>query len=257
MGVPSEVVAVLGYDPFGPVEPAPQQPDQPVQPPEQQIPPQLSPVQTPAAAAVPAVPNELDAVRAELNRVNAELQQIRQPAPAAGPAQPSDPIPTYQYEIPDQVLQLMVSEDPAHRKLALGNVMTAVSRSVHGMMQRELSQVIPALARQVMVEHLSQQEVGRDFYTKYPALDQPHLRPLIYQIAAGWAQQYPQAGWNAQTRDAIAQLVYKTFNMQFPGQQHAGNGAAPPQAPVMMPTLSRPAASGVMTDEQEMLDLMR
>jgi hypothetical protein len=122
------------------------------------------------------------------------------------------------------------------------------------MMQKELAQVIPALARQVMTEHLGQQEVGRDFYSKYKHLDRPDLRPLIYQIAAGWAQQNPQAGWNEQTRDAIAALVHRTFNITMPG---AGNGQAPPAAPVMMPTMSRPQASHAMTEQEEMLDLLR
>ena len=249
MGVPNEVIAVLGYDPFGPVDPS--APPQPVEPaPPQPAPPSGRQPVGPAAAPAQG-PSEIETLRQQLGLVTQEFQQIRQGAPppggAAQPPQPSDPVPAYQYEIPDQVLQLMASEDPAHRKLALGNVMTAVSRSVHGLMQKELATVIPALARQVMLEHMGQQEVGKDFYGTYKELDKPHLRPLIYQIASGWASQNPQAGWNAQTRDMIARLVYQTFNMPFPGQAPAGNGHAPPAAPVMMPTMSRPAVSGQMT----------
>ena len=256
MGVPSEVVAVLGYDPFGPAEEAPPQPP-PTQP--QAVPPQ--PGQPVAQPAVPTQPNELETLRQQLGQVTRELQTLRQPAqPQPGqpghPAGPIDPVPTYQYEIPDQVLQLMASENPADRKLALGNVMTAVSRSVHGLMQKELAQVIPALARQVMMEHLGQQEVGKDFYSKYSDLDKPHLRPLIYQIAAGWAQQNPQAGWNEQTRDAIARIVYQTFNMQFPGGSPQAQ-PAPPAAPVMMPTMTRPAVSHMPTEQEELMDLLR
>jgi len=256
MGVPNEVIAVLGYDPFGPVEDAPAQP--PVQP--QAAPPQ--PGQPVAQPAAPAQPNEIETLRQQLGMVTKELQTLRQPQQPQQPQQPKagpvDPVPTYQYEIPDQLVQLMASEDPGHRKMALSNVMTAVSRSVHGMMQKELAQVIPALARQVMVEHLGQQEVGRDFYSTYKELDKPHLRPLIYQIAAGWAQQNPQAGWTAETRDAIARIVYQTFNLQFPG----GGAPAqvqpqPPAAPVMMPTMTRPAVSHMATEQEEMMDLLR
>ena len=168
MGVPNEVIAVLGYDPFGPVDPS-APPSEAVQPaPPQPAPPAGPPPAAPAAApGLPQAPSELETLKQQLGMVTHELQQMRQgataPAPGAQPPQPSDPVPAYQYEIPDQVLQLMASEDPAHRKLALGNVMTAVSRSVHGLMQRELATVIPALARQVMLEHMGQQEVGKDF----------------------------------------------------------------------------------------------
>jgi hypothetical protein len=249
MGVPNEVIAVLGYDPFGPVEDAPAQPPaQPQAAPQQPTPPEAQP-------AAPQQPNELETLRQQLGMVTKELQTLRQPQQPQSPGgqQPIDPVPAYQYEIPEQLVQLMASEDPGHRKLALSNVMTAVSRSVHGLMQRELAQVIPALARQVMMEHLGQQEVGKDFYSVYRDLDKPELRPLIYQIAAGWAQQNPGAVWNAQTRDAIARAVYQTFGRPMPGN----GAAAPPAAPVMMPTMSRPAASHAMTEQEEMLDLLR
>jgi hypothetical protein len=253
MGVPSEVIAVLGYDPFGPVEDAPPQPP-PAQP--QAAPPQ--PDQPVAQPAAPGQPNELETLRQQVGQMRQELQQFRQPAQPQpgqpGGDKPIDPVPAYQYEIPDQLVQLMASEDPGHRKMALSNVMTAVSRSVHGLMQRELAQVIPALARQVMMEHLGQQEVGKDFYSVYKDLDKPELRPLIYQIAAGWAQQNPGAGWNAQTRDAIARAVYQTFGRPMP---NGGPAPAPPAAPIMMPTMSRPAVSHQMTEQEEMLDLLR
>jgi len=256
MGVPNEVIAVLGYDPFGPVEEAPPQPP-PAQP--QAAPPQPEAATPPAGQPTVPPPNELETLKQQLGMVTRELQQMRQPAqqPAQpgqpGGQQPIDPVPAYQYEIPDQLVQLMASEDPGHRKMALSNVMTAVSRSVHGLMQKELAQVIPALARQVMMEHLGQQEVGKDFYSVYKDLDKPELRPLIYQIASGWAQQNPGAGWNAQTRDAIARVVYQTFGRPMPGN----GAAAPPAAPVMMPTMSRPQASHQMTEQEEMLDLLR
>ena len=258
MGISDEVISVLGYDPFGPPpEPAPPQPTPTGQPPA--APPgQVPPVQQPAVQP----PSELETLRQHVQQLEQRLTQPAAPAPqpgAPGAPQPIDPIPTYQYEIPDQVLQMLSSEDPSHRKVALGNVMTAVSRSVHGLMQKELAQVIPMLARQVVQEHLAQQEVGKEFYTKYPTLDKPELRPLIYQIASSWAQQNPNAGWNAQTRDAIARVVHATFNMPFPGQ---GNGQAspppPPQAPTMMPTMSRPAATlSAGSDEQELMDMLR
>lgn len=250
MGVPNEVIAVLGYDPFGPVEPAPPQADQPPVQPQAPLPPEQA-----VAPVAPAVPtNELEAVKQQLANVTGELQRMRGPAqPAQAPGQPQDPVPPYTYEIPDQILHLLASENPGDRKLGLGNVMTAVSRSVHGLMQRELAQVIPALARAVMMEHLAQQETGRDFYGKYPMLDKPELRPLIHQLATGWVQANPHAQWNAQTRDAIAELAFKTFNMQRPG----GATPPPPAAPVMMPTMTRPAGNHVASEQDEMLDLMR
>lgn len=209
---------------------------------------------------------EIAALQQQVQRLTGELDGFRraqpaQPAQPGQPGQPSDPVPPYTYEIPDQILTLMASENPADRKLALGNVMTAVSRSVHGLMQRELAQVIPALARHVMMEHLNQQEVGRDFYGTYKTLDKPELRPLIHQLAMTWVGQNPGVQWNAQTRDIIARMAFQTFNMPLPpelgGAAPAPAAQPPAAAPVMMPTMARPAGSVQMTEQEELADMLR
>lgn len=232
------------------------------------------PAQQPAQqpAAQPAV----DPVAAALAEQTRLLQQVVQGQQAPGgqpqgqqPAQPQDPlatVPEYDYQIPDQLVVALNSEDPVERKAALAATIKGVAQGIHrtvaqAVVQRltQLEQSIPNSIQSRMVQAQQAQTVMTDFYGKFPQLNTPQLRQLVKTVAEEHMKAIPNVQWSPELRDAIGAKVLGVVSSIMP--QGQVGAPAPVQAPVMFGGTGanqspRVQHSGPKTQADHMADIM-
>ncbi len=222
-----EVSAAMEFDPFTPAgeEVAPPTTTnangspaadggQPAQP--------ASVTQAPAqVGGTPPVQSETDRLLAENNRILNAVLSAPQPTQAGQggeqPNQPQDPltsVPGYEYNIPDQLVAAMASEDPGERKKATAMLVKGVAQGVHqtittavrGELQR-LQQALPAMIAQYMQHSQISSTVESDFYGKFPNLKHDQLRPLVARVTGEIMQREKLQAWSPELRDRVGNTV--------------------------------------------------
>jgi hypothetical protein len=193
-------------------------------------------------------------------------QQGQMGAQQQGQEGQQEPLPNYQFQIPDQLLQMMDSDDPAQRKQALTYLGQGVAQSVHQMVRQEmtdkmgrLQQELPQTIQQQQASQAQQRQIFEDFYGTYQDLNRPELRPTIVEVAKSVAGEYQQKGmpvqWGPEFKQAVANRVYQVLGRQ-PGQQPAQQ-----QAPARQSSQPRNfggnARRGVGQADSEQADIER
>lgn len=233
---------------------------QPAQQPAQQ--PAAQPAVDPVAAAIAEQTRLLQQV------VQGQQTQGQQPA-AQTQQQPQDPLavmPDYDYQIPDQLVVALNSEDPAERKAALAATIKGVAQGIHRTVAQavvarlvQLEQSIPNSIQGRMEQAQQAQTVMQDFYGKFPQLNTPQLRQLVKTVAAEHLSSIPNAQWSPEMRDAIGAKVLGVLTSIAPQAQPA---AQPAQAPAMFGGSAAAAQSpraqhpGPRTQQDHMADIM-
>ena len=259
------VEELLNFDPFaeGP-EPEPEAPPPrapvrraPAQPPE--LRPQAAPAVDPGSApAAPSAPGESPgeaALRAEVARLAGIVEGYARAAPQpAAPAAPAsdDPLPAYDFTIPDQLMTGFASEDPNVRKQALAVFSKGLAHGIHAMVRQEYRKAIvdavPAMIDQAMTGQTLMRQVFDDFYGTHKDLNRPELRPMIVEIAQRvWHGGKFGRNWNPQMRDAVAAEAKAILRGYAPPPPAAPSYTAPAMAgqgarPPIDPRLSDPNA---------------
>jgi len=179
--------------------------------------------------------------------VDPELEQIRgffrglQAAPAApaAPQQPQQPtqpqVPAYSYEINDQMLRAVTSEDMRERAQALTAFAVNLSQTVHQraveQVRTEIAQVLPNYIQSIAVQEYQRREIARDFYSTYPELDRQEITPVVAQVAQQVMQETKANGWTPKVRDAVAARVKTMLGaVANPVQQRPAPPMAAPTA---------------------------
>lgn len=249
-----DIQALMRFDPFAPEpaapEPAVQEPAPPVQP--------TAPVAGGAPAPAPAAPvvaPGAEPADVKIARLEGELNALRAPQPAQ-PKDESDPLPLYDFQVPDQLMQLLGSESLEERKAGIKHVMRGTARSVHQLVLQEVAQTLPSVISMMTQQAIKSAEVQRSFYSKYPALKDEVFRPAILSVAQGILKERNASEWTEDLGDAIAQATFKKLGiMQAPAQAPAPAAPAAPPPPAMLPGNTRPAPSYSVADE--IMDLVR
>jgi hypothetical protein len=178
-----------------------------------------------------------------------------------------EPLPNYQFQIPDQLLQMMDSDDPAQRKQALTYLGQGVAQSVHQMVRQEMAQKmgrmqqeLPQTIQQQQAAQAQQKQIFDDFYGTYQDLNRPELRPTIVEVAKAVAGEYQQRGvpvsWGPEFKQAVANRVYQVLGRQ-PGQQPAAQPQQPQRQPSQPRNFGGNARRGVGQADSEQADIER
>lgn len=248
-----DIQALMRFDPFTPEpaapEPATQEPVSPEQPP--------APVAGDAPASAPAAPMVApgeEPVEVKIARLEGELAALRTPPqPAQQPKDESDPIPAYNFTVPDQLMQMLGSESVEERKTGIQHVMRGTARAVHQLVLQEVASTLPSVISMMTQQAIKSAEVQQRFYSKYPALKDEVFRPAILSVAQTILKERKASEWSDELGDAIASAVFKRLGIvQAPPQ------AAPapaPRPPAVLPGNARPAPSYSVSDE--IMDLVR
>lgn len=275
--VEKDIMALFDHDPFAaPSEPTPAAPTEPAAQPQvtpepaAPTPPAATPTAQPAQPAAPqagVVPPELAALQARIDTLTQVVAQqpVGQPPATAAAAQPTQddvslPQHGYVFQVPDQLVAGLASDNAAERQQALGALIQGTATNVHRevirAMRQELSQVLPQLMGRHIEQHQRRVEIFNDFYNSYPQFSNPVLRPLVAQVANQVATATGAREWSPQLKQAIAQHLANTLNGVQPQAAPIPPAPVPPTPPVITPGGVRPPAPDPEDSRQQMLDLL-
>ena len=159
----------------------------------------------------PSVDPEKELLRQQLETMQKLLQQRTAEPPKEEPKD-APPVPAYQFEIPDALVEGLDSDNPVEKKAAVGALAQGLSAAIHQQMiaqvQQMIQQAVPQLVQSVVAEHTTSQEIFHDFYGKYADLNRPELRTLVRSVAEQVYEELKPQQWTPEVRDTIAQRVY-------------------------------------------------
>lgn len=239
-------------------------PPTPAQPaPTEAVPAQPSPAPTPTPAqpAPAAQPESLeDKLRkaseaAELQRLRAENEALRktaaskqEPATPAAPQQQEQTAPRHNVQVPEAMLSMLDSDDPQQRASGMNQLVSGVISTVHQLAINEAQKAAKAAvdeyasrqttATQQTAQQQQLETMRQEFYSDFPQYNSPQYAPIISQVAAQMAAEFPSAPWDANYRAALGQRV-GTFLQEL----GAAPGAPAAVTPTPAPTIpAKPAA---------------
>lgn len=169
-------------------------------------------------------------------------------------AQNQEPtLPTYMYQMPQEILAGFRSQDPAEVGQTLSKYTQMVGQNIHHQVRqefnnslRQIAMSIPQIVQGAIEKDRQQRAIHDDFFGTYKDLARPEIRQMVLQTALELAQAGGHKAWNSQLRDQVAQRVYGILG-KAPAQaqqpQAQPQAQAPMKQPAMMGTGARPAAS--------------
>lgn len=266
-----DISAMLSFDPFEDLPDDPASPKDPAQvegasaaddSPEAGVVDPAKPVETPAQPVAPEKSPEVLALEAQLMQMQQTMQQMQQAvaqAPQAPAQQGGDPyaqfIPSYEFQIPQEMAALLDSEDPTERATGIQQLLGASMRTTHRNVLEQvngmLSSYVPQQLQQYEQQTTLKSQVTKDFYGTYPDLDTPEIRQLVGMVTPRVAQQLGSSAWNPMLRDTIAANVRQMLS-QRPTQQMQ----QPAPQPTQFDSSARPAVPGGSNVTREIMSLM-
>ena len=201
-------------------------------------------------------PDELAQARAVITQLTS-LVQGQQPVGEQSTAEvpageqlvnPLEVVPDYDFDIPDQLVTMLASEDAGERKQAMGALTKGIAQTIHQETMGTVAKVIATLQTempQAMMQQVEQKQqqaqIGKDFYSKYPTLNNPALMPTVSSVAKTLMQQDLLLGiqpqWNEAFMDRVATGVQALF----------GKPATPTPTPETPPIVEPVAVFGGST----------
>lgn len=184
-----------------------------------------------------------------VTQLSQQMQQSAGQQPGQQPGQsgqqpsgeaPQIEIPDYAFNIPDELVGLLDSDNPAERKQGFAAMAQGLARTVHqvvmGAVQQTYIDPLPQQFQGMIEQQLQAKEIFSDFYGKYSALNKPELRPLVIQTMQQVVQETGAKQWSDSLRDTIGARV-----MGLIGQ---GVTTPPPKTPAKTPAQPTPAGPG-------------
>lgn len=185
---------------------------------------------------------EVAALRAQLEAQQQLLKQYQEAMEKhlggkekeEAPAGPKDQVPNYgMLQIPPQLREMLLSENPDQLMQGLGTMMQGVAQLTHmrvrqemmELMDQRLKETSESTQRELTEKQKAaqtQEQVKKDWETTYPDLAGKDLQPLVAHIGAEVAREMGATEWSEKLRDAIAARVRKAIGRSDEGK---GTGA--------------------------------
>ncbi len=230
--------------------------------------PELPAVPGEPAPVVPVVEDPRDEQIRKLtenvqNLTNVVAQQAA-PKPADGDAE-AQAATRYLREVPDQMMNLINSEDPAERRQGIAALVNGVGQMIHAEVMKDVETRIQTVSTEVQTNASVNNEGKRifdDFYGAFPALNVDALRPLVVAETQKVYKELGVSEWSDSVRDAIGvrvQNVLKGFSPPAPaagtgeGGGGGGTSAQSPKPAVLNDGGTRPAPA-VGTDSESEIE---
>lgn len=156
---------------------------------------------------------ELVLLRQQIDTQKALIEQMQKgtEATATETAAEANPVPEYAFTIPDAMMNLVDSEDPAERRQGMAAMAQGVAQTVHGQMMEQVqsmfTQVVPQTVMNVVNQQNQAKAIFEDFYGANPELNQEDLKPLVVQVAEAAFKESGATEWSPALRDTIATRV--------------------------------------------------
>lgn len=181
-------------------------------------------------------------------------QQQQQPQPQQQAPQQEQGPEQIQYNVPDQLLHHLRSEDPNEVRTGVNALLVGLTQTVEKRFNERLAEVEQQVfqrATQSTQQAQLTQQVNTDFYSKNP--DLAEARPIVAQTYKELAMQGAVQGWNPQVADVVAQRVRQKL-AQWAGVQNppqANQQAAKP--PAVVGSGNRPSTGPKLTPQDALL----
>lgn len=189
--LPPQAVQQIAAQPSVP-PPAPQ-----VQPPVQ-VDPQVAALQ----AQNSLLQSQIQAMMVQMQQAQQAPQQAPRPAPQQQQQQP------YTFNVPDQYLNALRSEDANVVRSALNGLLNGVAEVVRNDLRSEMNgrfASVPQDVQEVVQAHARRQEIQQDMYGTYPEL--AGYRQYVQAAAQQLGGNLGVDAWTPDLRDAIAERV--------------------------------------------------
>jgi predicted DNA-binding protein (UPF0251 family) len=205
---------------------------------------------TPAApAAAPAtaqVDPEIERMKGFYKALEATMYAQPTPQPMQQPAAPQQPeLPQYAYDVNDQLLRAITSDDLREREAALKAFAVNLSQTVHmralEQARQEVAQAVPVFVQHVIATEFAKRQIASDFYGKFPELNTPEIAPIVGQVAQQVMGEMGASTWTPKVRDAVGARVKSMLS--------AVAGQVQQQAPA--PVMTTPAATPMVRNNPE------
>jgi hypothetical protein len=166
---------------------------------------------------------ELAALKTQREEEAKKAEEAAKTPPAAAD-QTIDPanLPAYSYQIPQEIVAALGSEDPQQNIAAITNLFNGFAAITHQRVMREAKAVIdnvvetkvPEKASSVVQQIQTQQDMRKDYFSSYPNHDKPEIHGFVSQATNMVFDAYRRNGivnpvWDDKLRDAIASTTEK------------------------------------------------
>lgn len=215
-----------------------------------------SPTADPALALMQ---KELAEAKATLAEMKAN-REVKQPEGSPKAQAAEDTTPEYIFDLPDQLVGMISSEDPNDVKTGITTLMAGVCRSVHKQILTEVTQNIAPYIMQTTIGQLQGQTqeqntkkaIFDDFYGTYPQYNTAEYIPVVQATAGALATEMGISNYSPEFRNALGARLQKIFQ---PAQVNQAKPRVKP--PVMMGRSGTRSTAPTIDDQQKaMMDML-
>lgn len=230
---------------------------------EPEVAPAVAPAEPSTTVAAPATQSapEVSALLERIAYLEGQVQGVARalPVPQAPPAPPAPP--RFQFDPGQDVVNGVLSEDPAERMAALQAFGDRLFQTISAKYEQDVSGRIPTVVQQIISQRREMESIGSDFYGKYEELARPELRTTVLSVAKAMLQDPRYGGrYSEQFRDDLGATVRRIINYSPPpAPQAAPPPAAPPPPPKFSSQGARSPAPGMPdpNSPEAIVDLFR
>lgn len=215
----------------------------------------------------------------QLRQANAAIQEMEskigqtqeQGQSSASESEQSDEVPSYQFQIPQEIADAVASENTEDRQRGLNMLVDGIGRSVHQRLQEQFRKELEQRVEEVKQTQASQQQnetqadqIRKDYFGQNPDHDSDLIRPVVRSKSQEVMQEWGVRQWTSRVRDEIAKRVnneLRNAGFQKAGQDQQASQQADQQArstsqdrpPAQRKGNSRPAGSSAGSDIEQTL----
>lgn len=190
----------------------------------------------PTQQSTQQAPDPIAALQQAAQQISGAADRLQAPQQQVTPQAPTDDTPAFLFDVPPQLTEALYSSDPAQRAAGVQYLVAGTARAAFKEAKRlvdDFSKAVPNIVAQHIQAHTYRENVRRDFYGKYPQLDNPHLAPTVASVSQAVMQTLARSGqrptWSPQIADLIATEVFKLI----PGLAKPGQPVVPPAQPTV------------------------
>lgn len=164
--------------------------------------------------------------------------QQSQAHPQPGQPQPQPQAPAYNFQIGREIVEALGSDDPAQSQAALSAVVNSVMNRIASDFKQALDQLesrimetVPQVVGQTTQVQTAQQSIEQDFYSHFPALNNPVLKQTIWGMIFNLGQSEGLKEWNSDFRDRAGKAIHQVLKIPYAAPQAQAQGGTPAPAP--------------------------
>lgn len=207
--------------------------------------------QVPPANLVPNAPAQSNQPDANVEAIRNVLFQNQLPVAQTPVAVTPEQNPfQVNWDVPDQVMAAITSQDPAESQLGMRTLVNGVANGVLQIAQQQMEALLTTAIPQMLARRDQAADLNRTFYTAYPHLNKPELAETVGRVASALAQSYRAQGRAVNPIDPAFMGAVENYIVS------QGFVARPQAAPVPAPYFGSNGSAPRVPAQQEAPDFL-